>query len=429
MGHISVKNVGKAYKRYHRKIARVAEWFGFGIRHELKWVLHDISFEVKAGDAIGVIGINGAGKSTLLKIITGTARPTVGSVHVGGRIAALLELGMGFHPDFTGRQNVYMAGQLHGLSSSDIGARMQEIEDFAEIGDYIDQPVRTYSSGMQVRLAFSVATAVRPEILIVDEALSVGDAYFQHKSFDRIRSFREQGTTLLFVSHDPGAVKTLCNRAILIDKGRVAYDGEPNEVLDYYNAMIARKEASDQITQSEQFGGGKITRSGSQRVVIDKVDLLVDQVTTRAVASHSAVMVRVSCTVHLPVEELTVGILMRDRLGNDVFGTNTFHHANSSQNPAAGSRFQVDFAFSDLALGLGTYSIAVALHKRDAHVADNYDWWDRALVFAVTPADNANIFVGVCNLPVNVHWGRQSDADAAAATATATVSAPAIDGS
>ena len=404
MGHIRVRNVGKAYKRYHRKIGRVAEWCGMGTHHELKWVLHDISFEINAGDAIGLIGVNGAGKSTLLKIITGTARPTCGSVEVGGRIAALLELGMGFHPDFTGRQNVYMAAQLHGLNSSEIGACMQDIENFAEIGDYIDQPVRTYSSGMQVRLAFSVATAVRPEILIVDEALSVGDAYFQHKSFDRIRAFREQGTTLLFVSHDPGAVKTLCNRAILIDQGRIAQEGAPDEVLDYYNAMIARKQTSELIEQSEQLGGSKITRSGSHRAVIEEVDLLFNGVTTRAVSSHSAVSVRVRGIVHEAVEELTVGILLRDRLGNDVFGTNTFHHDSSSQHPAVGDAFQVDFAFPDLALGLGSYSITVALHKRDAHVADSYDWWDRALVFAVTPAERASSFVGVCNLPVSVAW-------------------------
>lgn len=175
-------------------------------RHELHWVQQGLNFEVRAGEAVGIIGMNGAGKSTLLKMIVGTTQPTTGSVEMTGRVAALLELGMGFHPDFTGRQNAIMAGQLLGMSVEEILTLMPDIEAFAEIGEYIDEPVRVYSSGMQVRLAFAVATARRPDVLIVDEALSVGDAYFQHKSFDRIREFRKRGTTLLIVSHDKQAI-------------------------------------------------------------------------------------------------------------------------------------------------------------------------------------------------------------------------------
>jgi len=183
--------------------------------------------------------MNGAGKSTLLKVITGTIQPTSGQVILSGKVAAMLELGMGFHPEFTGRQNVVMASQLLGLSDSEIKDLMPSIEAFAEIGSYIDEPVRTYSSGMQARLAFSVATAVRPDILIVDEALSVGDTYFQHKSFDRIREFRKQGTTLLIVSHDKQAIQAVCDRAILLKSGRLAMEGRPEEVMDFYNASLA----------------------------------------------------------------------------------------------------------------------------------------------------------------------------------------------
>ena len=204
MGTITVSQLGKAYKHYPTRWSRLAEWLipGSRPRHTMKWVLQDISFTVKAGEAVGIVGINGAGKSTLLKMITGTTQPTAGTVSVTGRVAAMLELGMGFHPDFTGRQNAIMAGQLLGYSVEEINRLMPEIEAFAEIGDYIDEPVRVYSSGMQMRLAFSVATAHRPDILIVDEALSVGDAYFQHKSFARIREYSKLGTTLLIVSHD-----------------------------------------------------------------------------------------------------------------------------------------------------------------------------------------------------------------------------------
>ena len=227
MGTVRVEGLGKAYKQYPTRWARLAEWVlpFASTRPALHWVLRDISFRVAPGEAVGIIGINGAGKSTLLKIITGTTQPTTGHVELTGSVAAMLELGMGFHADFTGRQNVFMAGQLLGLGVEEISQLMPEIEAFAEIGEYIDQPVRVYSSGMQMRLAFSVATARRPDILIVDEALSVGDAYFQHKSFDRIRQFRRAGTTLLIVSHDKQAIQSICDRAILLDGGRLAKEG------------------------------------------------------------------------------------------------------------------------------------------------------------------------------------------------------------
>ncbi|HEN3619177.1 TPA: ABC transporter ATP-binding protein, partial [Yersinia enterocolitica] len=224
---VSVKNLGKAYKQYPTKLGRLKEWIFPKKYHTLNWVLRFVDFNINPGESVGIIGINGAGKSTLLKLITGTAAPTEGNVTIRGRVAALLELGMGFHPDFTGRQNVFMSGQLLGLSVPEIEKLMPEIIKFSEIGDYIDQAVRVYSSGMQVRLAFSVATAVRPDVLIIDEALSVGDAYFQHKSFERIKEFKRQGTTLLIVSHDKQAIQNICDKVILIAKGQKIMEGEP----------------------------------------------------------------------------------------------------------------------------------------------------------------------------------------------------------
>ncbi|MBK7001273.1 MAG: ABC transporter ATP-binding protein [Rhodoferax sp.] len=403
MGYLTVDNLGKAYKRYPRKWGRAMEWLGMATQHERKWVLRGVTFSVAPGEAVGIIGINGAGKSTLLKIITGTTRPTTGSVAVGGTISALLELGLGFHPDFTGRQNVYLASQLRGMNNAEIDAKLPEIEAFAEIGDYIDQPVRTYSSGMQMRLAFSVATAVRPDILIVDEALSVGDTYFQHKSFNRIRQFRDAGTTLLFVSHSAGAIKTLCNRAILLDGGVVLRDDTPDAVMDYYNAVIAKQTADAEIRQSEEMTGQKTTRSGSGDACVESVELLCDGNPVRAISSGSAVSVRVRGKVMAPVAELTVGILMRDRLGNDVFGTNTHHHGISKNDVAQGASFCVDFDFAALNLGPGSYSLTVALHSREVHVAGNYDWWDRVLVFQVFPGSSP-LFTGVVDFPVAIGW-------------------------
>lgn len=234
MGDLHITGLSKAYKRYPHKWARVGEWLTHRPRHEKIWVLRDVNFSVAPGESVGVVGVNGAGKSTLLKIITGTTQPTIGSVQHSGRIAALLELGMGFHPDFTGRQNIFMAGQLLGLSYAEIAERMAAIEAFAEIGDYLDRPVRIYSSGMQMRIAFAVATAVRPDILIVDEALSVGDAYFQARCFQRISEFKQQGTTLLLVSHSPTDIAKHCDRAILLSGGRIAHDSDARSVINHY---------------------------------------------------------------------------------------------------------------------------------------------------------------------------------------------------
>ncbi|MDD5033478.1 MAG: ABC transporter ATP-binding protein [Methylococcaceae bacterium] len=403
MGSIRVSNIGKAYKQYPSRWSRLAEWtIPFSKpRHTLKWTLRGISFEVVPGESIGIIGLNGAGKSTLLKIITGTTQPTTGNVELSGRVAALLELGMGFHPDFSGRQNVLMAGQLLGLSVGEIKSLMPEIEDFAEIGDYMDQPVRIYSSGMMVRVAFSIATAVRPDILIVDEALSVGDTYFQHKSFDRIRKFREEGTTLLFVSHSAGSIKTLCDRALLLDEGVIQRDGDPESVMDYYNAMIAKQEADYQIRQSGDGCGNTITVSGTFEVEIEEVELFCNDQSVRAIISGEAVTFRVLAKANTSVEELTVGILLKDRLGNDVFGTNTFHHGVSKEHIGIGERFIVDYYFPELRLGQGSYSVTIALHSRDVHVIHNYEWRDRALVFQVIPS-NTPLFIGVCDFPVRV---------------------------
>lgn len=264
---ISVSHLGKAYKQYSSIWSRLLSWTAplFLDKSEQKWILQDLNFALHNGESLGIIGVNGAGKSTLLKLITGTSIPTTGAIKVNGRVAALLELGMGFHPDFTGRENAIVAGQLLGLSTKTITSLMPAIEEFAEIGEYIDRPTRIYSSGMQVRLAFSVATAVRPDILIIDEALSVGDSYFQHKSFERIKEFSRMGTALLIVSHDRWAIQNICSRALLIDGGRIVIDGKPDIVTDYYNAVIS-KGGSQSVKQVPHSSGGTQTISGMARL-------------------------------------------------------------------------------------------------------------------------------------------------------------------
>ncbi|EAB5054759.1 ABC transporter ATP-binding protein [Salmonella enterica] len=233
---IKVQSVGKAYKYYSSKWDRVIEKLLPGDKtwHSKKWVLKNISFTIEPGESVGIVGVNGAGKSTLLKLLTGTTQPSKGAINIRGRVAALLELGMGFHPDFTGTQNVYMSGLMMGLNREDIERLMPEIEAFADIGDYIREPVRIYSSGMLMRLAFAVATAARPDILIVDEALSVGDSRFQAKCYARIADFKKQGTTLLLVSHSVGDIVKHCDRAIFLKEGDICMDGAARDVTNRY---------------------------------------------------------------------------------------------------------------------------------------------------------------------------------------------------
>jgi lipopolysaccharide transport system ATP-binding protein len=406
MGSIVVSQLGKAYKQFPNRWSRLAEWLiPFSQeRHTMKWVLKDLSFSVSPGEAVGIVGINGAGKSTLLKMITGTTQATTGSVSVNGSIAALLELGMGFHPDFTGRQNVIMAGQLLGYSIEELDRLMPEIESFAEIGDYIDQPVRVYSSGMQMRLAFSVATARRPDILIVDEALSVGDTYFQHKSFDRIREFNKQGTTLLIVSHDKGAVQGICDRAILLDGGRLAMEGDPEAVMDYYNAMLAEK--GNQSVRQETLPDGKVkTISGSGEATIIEAVLVNDQdERIEIVDVGQSVRIKVNVTINKDISEIVVGYMIKDRLGQPIFGTNTHHLQQPSKNLKSGEKLEFILGFS-ANLGEGSYSVAVALHTADTHVANNYEWRDRAIVFNVINI-NKDRFVGVAWLPTTLETHR-----------------------
>ena len=384
MGHIRVTGLGKAYKQYPTRWSRLAEWLiPFSpIRHRQHWVLQDVAFEIAPGEAVGIVGVNGAGKSTLLKMITGTTQPTCGQIQLEGRVAALLELGMGFHPDFTGRQNAVMAGQLLGMQVEEIETLMPEIEHFAEIGEAIDHPVRTYSSGMQMRLAFSVATARRPDILIVDEALSVGDAYFQHKSFERIRSFRRAGTTLLIVSHDRSAIQSICDSAILLENGRMAMHGKPEAVMDYYNALLAEREG--QTVRQEMLADGQVqTVSGTGEAGILSVRMLDER--ERAIDAAEVgqpVVLEVQVEVRRDIERPVLGFMIKDRLGQAMYGINTHRQDLALTDLQAGERLTYRFAFV-MGLGKGNYSVALSLSRLDSHLDRNFEWRDYGLVFHV----------------------------------------------
>ena len=357
MPAVAVQGVGKAFKRYPSQWSRAKEWLFRVPSHKKHWVLNDVSFQVAAGTSVGILGANGAGKSTLLKIISRATTPTTGAVAVQGRVAALLELGMGFHPEFSGRQNALMAGQLLGLEVSELEAAMPEIERFADIGDFIDQPLRTYSSGMQMRLAFAVATSVRPDVLIIDEALSVGDVAFQRKCYQRIEAFRSEGTTLLFVSHDIEAVKRLCTEAVFLDGGKVASQGRAREVCDAYERAIFGKprkslgalEEADTSTDVEDAYDPSLATVSEQVYGTGEAEIqscwLASAAGQRINVAHAGDIVQWCFRVqfHESVTAPIFSMMLKTREGSAVYGTDSSHIGGAPMEVAAGSIIDVAF--------------------------------------------------------------------------------------
>ena len=410
MGTITAINLAKAYRHYPTRWARLAEWIiPFSRpRHIKKWVLQDVNFTINAGEAIGIIGVNGAGKSTLLKMITGTTLPTVGSVHTTGRISALLELGIGFHPEFSGRQNVFMAAQLQGMTKKEILDLLPDIESFAEIGDYIDQPLRLYSSGMQVRLAFSVATAIRPDILIVDEALAVGDIFFQQKCFDRIRKFIESGTTMLFVSHSISTILELCSRAIYIHDGRIVYDGNPKEAADMYQAdglkPLAISKNQIHPTKDDTLSTkikGQIGSIQREDVVCLGVRLLNSQnkeVTT--CYGDENMTLEISYLLMNNFDDPHIGFKIRNRQGVVFYETNSYCMHKTIGPTKAGATLVGRFTFQPDILP-GEYTITVGLSNSGYGVGsfkEILSYLHGSMSFSIIGVPNSSIWAGIVNL-------------------------------
>lgn len=402
---LSVQNICKTYLDYESNFKRFASWFSKNKEEKnVKTVLKDVSFDVGAGEVVGLIGQNGAGKSTLLKIISHTLKPSSGRVTSGAKISSILELGMGFHGDLTGRQNAYQSCSLMGYSKEQIDEIIAYIEDFAEIGEYFDYPVRIYSSGMQMRLAFSVVTANRPDILIIDEALSVGDVYFQHKSFDKIKEFKSLGTTLIIVSHDSGAIKSICDRVILLEKGQILKDGEPEAVLDYYNALISKKQ-DVQISQVALENGKTATISGNKKACIKNVEILDaagKKIQNLEVGKKIKLKVTVQANENLP--SLVLGYQIKNRFSQVVYGTNTYHLKQALKNLKKGEEYDFSFEF-DANLGVGSFSVTIALHDSDNHLQNNYEWRDNAIIFNVVNFSKPD-FVGLAYLEPSLETKR-----------------------
>lgn len=381
---ISVKNLTKTYRIFGHPGDRIKQALTLGrVRfHREFTALQDVSFDIKKGETVGIIGRNGSGKSTLLQLICGILKPTSGTVKVNGRISALLELGAGFNPEFTGRENVYFHGAMVGLTKSKMEARFDGIAAFADIGEFIDQPVRTYSSGMYVRLAFAVAISSDPEILVIDEALSVGDAVFQHKSKKRIKQLRDSGTSLLLVSHDRNAITAMCNRCILLDKGQLVMDAAPAEVMDYYYAIMAAK-SGEAVQQTLSGSGQTQTVSGTGEAVVERISLLdAAGREVEAVVPGQEVILEFQVRTHQAVPRLILGFTIRDQFGQPVYGINTNSFDQALMNAPEGRQYVFRFSFA-ANIGVGTYSISTALVSTNDRFTNNYECRDLAHFFAV----------------------------------------------
>jgi lipopolysaccharide transport system ATP-binding protein len=376
--------LSKEFRFYRRPWDRLVELASAGriARSDRFTALDGVSFEVARGGSLGIVGENGAGKSTLLRILAGFLYPTSGRFEVEGRIASLLELGTGFHPELSGRQNAALNARLLGLDEDEISQRLPLVAEFAEIGDFIDRPIRCYSAGMKMRLGFAVAANVSASVLLLDETLSVGDAYFQQKCVRRLRELQDGGVTMVFASHDFAVVRTLCREVILLEAGRVVGRGDPETVLELYNLRIAgRSPLGARRNGSRRHGN----RAGSFEAAIAAIELRdeSDRSTADVVAGSEA---EICIRVHFfrPLEEPTIGFLVRDRLGNDVYGTNTFHLGVPTGSFGEDEEACFSF-FLRVDLGPGEYTITAAVHALESHVHGCYDWVDRVLLFRVLP--------------------------------------------
>lgn len=397
---IEFEGVSKSYPIYEKPGHRLTELITFNrvSRHRDFWALRDVSFQVKQGETFCIVGENGSGKSTLLQLVAGIFEPTVGTVRVNGRVSALLELGSGFNPEFSGRENVYLNGAILGFSAAEMDEKYQPIVDFAEIGDFVEQPVKTYSSGMAVRLAFSVAIHVDPDILLVDEALAVGDVYFRQRCMRKVHELRDRGTTILFVSHATGDVKALGDRALWLSHGRTEAMGTTDAVVARYLAAMSQKDRvyaethgdkpSTQIDDLEEVGRDSEVsipnidhRFGDGRGEVIGLGLFDELgVPVQMLEPSSTVVVKITVRAKTNLDLPNVGFMLRDHLGVDFSGTNTSREGCQLPPMRAGDVVAVDFHLELPALYATTFSFSPAIADGTLDTYTVCDWIDNALV-------------------------------------------------
>jgi lipopolysaccharide transport system ATP-binding protein len=415
---VAFSHVSKSYSIYAAPRDRLKELATFQTRkfHTDFWALRDVSFEVQRGETFCVVGENGCGKSTLLQMCAGILAPSIGSIETHGRIAALLELGSGFNPEFSGRDNVYLNGAILGFSEREMDRRYPEIEAFAEIGDFINQPVKTYSSGMSVRLAFAVAIHVDPEILLVDEALAVGDVYFRQRCMRKVHELKQRGITILFVSHATGDVKALGDRAMWLERGCVKAIGKTDHVVHQYLAAMSAKDRAYQSHDISHFTEGRELMQPEEVVTgipnIDhrfgdgKAEILGIAVVTQdglratSLEPESTVVVRISVRAKANLDGPIVGFMFRNHLGVDFAGTNTTRERADLPPMMIGDICTVDFYLDLPALYASTFSFSPAIANGSLEHYTTCDWIDNAIVLQMEKA--ADPIYGQLHLPCRV---------------------------
>ncbi len=389
---ITVKNIIKKFKLYKHPADRLKEIMLRRSYHKNFIALDDISFKVNSGETLGIVGRNGAGKSTLLKIMTGVLIPDSGKVEITGKITGLLELGTGFNPEFSGIDNIFLNATFLGLSRQETVERLERIIEFTELGKFINEPLKTYSSGMIMRLAFSVAINADPVVFVVDEALSVGDAYFQQKCMRRIRKFKEDGGSIVFVSHDMNAVKVLCDKAILLDHGKILDYGDPEEIINNYNWLVSKScDNSGLIREDSERQDSHGTFEGR----ITDITITGSNSASNIIISGDEALITVSISSEVSLGSLTSGILIRDRFGQDIFGTNTLMN-DLELTLGKGKSCQITYRMR-MNIGPGKYTISAALQMDPLREARRLHWIDRGGEFEIISSADLN-FTGICKL-------------------------------
>lgn len=391
---IEVRELRKTFKLYSSPTQRLKELIRGKRYHTLHHALQDVTFRVEDGETLGIIGPNGAGKSTLLKILNGVILPDSGSFSVSGKVTGLLELGTGFNSEMTGLENIYMNGLLIGMEKKYIDDHLEEIISFSELGNFINEPLKIYSSGMVMRLAFSIAINAEPSCFLVDEALSVGDAHFQQKCMQRIKSFREKGGSIIFVSHDINAVKILCDKAILLNQGKVLEYGDPEKVVNSYNFLLAKM--NDEENRVGFSNSGREGNSyGSMEAIIEDVNICGINSGSKIISSGERTKLDIIFHAREDLDNITVGFGIRDRFGQDIYGTNTYH-LNKNLNCKAGTTYCCSYEF-DMDIAPGKYTVNTSLHTDDTHLDNCYNWVDDICNFEVAGI-RGPVFIGLAKL-------------------------------
>ncbi|MDD5399882.1 MAG: ABC transporter ATP-binding protein [Sulfurimonas sp.] len=396
---LEVKNVSKIYKMYKNNFDRLKEIFLNKPYHREFVSNNGISFDLYEGETLGIIGVNGAGKSTILKIIAGVINPTSGEVIRRGRVTALLELGTGFNDELSGYENIFLNGTLIGMTQKECEQKAKEIIAFSELGDYIYEPIKTYSSGMKMRLAFSIAIHSEPQILIVDEALSVGDAHFAAKCTKALRERKENNMSIIYVSHDLNSLKLLCDRVILLHHGEVVQEGNPEAVMNSYYFLISKLNDEAQEIKINNLSENSF---GSFEIEIKKVLIFGEKSKSQIISSGEYSTIQIYLKSSAKFDNITIGIHIRDRFGQDIYGTNTYYQKVDISLEEG--EYMCSFEMP-LNIGVGKYSLGCAVHTGDYHTDKCFHWLDHAAEFEVAGVEG-NIFIGLCRLEPKITLSR-----------------------